>query len=130
MTIGLRNCKVNATLDTCLVFCGSRGPAIAELETENGVRHELFPRAKVNCSTCEGKVSVNRNLTGSDKKLLMTRYLYPLQAAYNFLTAFLAEAYRPLWPGSWDVTHSQAEALISSSSECEVKKVDLCTYFV
>ena len=43
-----------------MVFCGSRGPAIAEMETENGVRHELFPRAKVNFSTsvesfCEWK---------------------------------------------------------------------------
>ena len=36
-----------------MVFCGSRGPAIAEMETENGVRHELFPRAKVNFSTFE-----------------------------------------------------------------------------
>ena len=52
---------------------------------------------------------------------LKINYLYLLQAAYNFLTAFLAEAYRPLWPGSWDVTHSQAEALLSSSSKCEVE---------
>ena len=60
MTTGIRTCKVNASLDTCLVFCGSRGPAIAELENENGVRHELFPRAKVIFSTsvkssCEWK---------------------------------------------------------------------------
>ena len=53
MTTGIRTCKVNASLDTCLVFCGSRGPVIAELENENGVRHELFPRAKVNCSSCD-----------------------------------------------------------------------------
>ena len=51
MTTNIRTCKVNASLDTCLVFCGSRGPVIAELENENGVRHELFPRAKVNFST-------------------------------------------------------------------------------
>ena len=53
MTNGRRYSKVNASLDTCMVFCGSRGPAIAEMETENGVRHELFPRAKVNFSTFE-----------------------------------------------------------------------------
>ena len=65
---------------------------------------------------------MNKNIAESDRNCwLKINYLCPLQAAYNFLTAFLTEAYRPLWPGSWDVTHSQAEALLSSSSECEVK---------
>ena len=71
---------------------------------------------------------MNKNITGSDKICrLRINYLYLLQAAYNFITAFLAEAYRPLWPGSWDVTHSQAEALLSSSSECAMEEDDLYT---
>ena len=40
-----------------------------------------------------------------------------LQAAYKFLSSFLAEAYRPQWPGAWDINHSQAEAVLSSASE-------------
>ena len=42
-----------------------------------------------------------------------------LQAAYVFLSSFLAEAYRPQWPGSWDINHTQAEAVLSSASELE-----------
>ena len=46
---------MNSSLDTCSLLCGSRGPVIAEMETENGVKHLLFPRAKVNTPTLSRK---------------------------------------------------------------------------
>ena len=51
VTYCCRYSKVNSSLDTCSLLCGSRGPVIAEMETENGVKHLLFPRAKVNTPT-------------------------------------------------------------------------------
>ena len=49
-----------------------------------------------------------------------------LQAAYVFLSSFLAEAYRPQWPGAWDINHTQAEAVLSSASELEIYFIVCC----
>ena len=48
MTNCCRYSKVMASQDARSLLTGSRGPIIAEMETENGVKHLLFPRAKVN----------------------------------------------------------------------------------
>ena len=118
-----RYSKVNSSLDTCALLCGSRGPVIAEMETENGVKHLLFPRAKVNFPTGVRERALINKVEPRTRivkwEVINKLTVNMLQAAYVYLSSFLAEAYRPQWPGSWDINHSQAEAVLSSASELE-----------